>query len=508
MKRIPLFYRILLIVIGVLTIAICISLIYLWSWLKGYQQGLPVNAMDEIIKEVSLGDFKDFVSRYDFYITDFEDDEAVISYLENGFKDVDKITYKKVYSRFGEQYAVCADDEPVFTVNLRKGKKGYSVAYALLNTEIGIDIKIPKGFTLYLNDIEVTDKWVSEEVTEEDAGFELLFCMVDKEKVVEHYNVIGLLRESHVRVTDYNGEEVPLVLGDKLNVSYQVAKFLVPEKHTVYINGNKVGEEFITDTVESDIEGIVLKEYTVNGIVDDIDYCIKDDNGREMLVEDEDGTICLKEILYTIDAPNGYDVFVNGEKLDKKYIKETGVAIKDLSLIPDKYASKPTYDRYEVHVLGRVPDVEVKNKDGYVVKIIQENKKAIAGFQVPEDVAKEYYPLVEERAYMHSKYVTNDLSMYRFSMVLKEDTEVYQIYRELQPYFYTDHIGFEFKDVEIGNLQMYSDNIISCDISYDHIIYKTEKEVFTFPSSFTFYLVEYEGEWYIMDFVINSSEDA
>lgn len=96
MRKIPLFYRILLIVIGVLVFFICVSLIHLWDWLKDYQEGLPVGRMDELVKEIKAGDFNDFVSRYDFYITDFEDKENVINYLEENFKDVKKLTYKNV----------------------------------------------------------------------------------------------------------------------------------------------------------------------------------------------------------------------------------------------------------------------------------------------------------------------------------------------------------------------------------------------------------------------------
>lgn len=508
MRKIPLFYRILLIVIGILVFFICVSLIYLWDWLKDYQEGLPVGRMDELVKEIKAGDYNGFVNRYDFYITDFENEENVIKYLEDNFKDAKKIDYKKIYSRTGERFNIIVDDKPVLTVNLKKGKKGYSVSYVLLNTEIGISIKVPKGFKVYLNDMEVSSKWVENEITEEDAGFENLFCMQDKERVLEHYNIMGLLSESHVRVCDYDGNEVPLVLGNELRISYKKIRFVVPKEHTVYINDKKVDSSFVTDTMES--EGITLHEYTVDGLLNDFEYCVKDDKDRNMLLEEDENTISLKKIRYVVDAPQGYDVFLNGNKLDKKHIKETGVQVEELKYIPDKYVVKPVYDRYEVTVLGIGPEVEVKSKNGYTVVTRVGEEKAVAGFQVPEDVAKEYYPIVQERAFMHSKFVTNDLKMSQLSKVLKPDTQVYVVYKDLetQQWMYTNHIGYDFKNVEIGNLQMYNENLISCDISYDHIIIKTEKEVFTFPSSFTFYLAYMDNEWYIMDVVINSSASA
>ncbi len=510
MRKIPLFYRILLIVIGVLVFFICVSLIYLWDWLKDYQEGLPVGRMDELVKEIKAGDFNDFVSRYDFYITDFEDKENVINYLEENFKDVKKLTYKKMYSRTGERFSIYADEKAVLTVNLKKQKKGYTVSHLLLNTEIGIDIKVPKGFTVYLNDIEVSKKWVDHEIGEEDAGFENLFCMQDKDKVFEHYSILGLLRESHVRVCDYDGREVPLVLGDELRVSYKKVTFLVPEDNAVYINDKKVDSSFITDTVESDVEGVTLNKYAVDGILNDFEYCVRDEKDRDMLLEEENDTVCLKKIKYLIDAPQGFDVYVNGKKLDRKYLKETGVEVDELKYIPEKYVEKPTYDRYEVAVLGIVPEVVVKNNDGFEVTTKTDNEKAVAGFQVPENVAQEYYPIVEERAFMHAKFVANDLKMAQLSKVLKTDTQVYVVYKDLetQQWMYTDHIGYEFENVKMGNLQMYNENFISCDISFDHIIIKTEKEVFTFPSNFTFYLAYLDNEWYIMDVIINSSACA
>ena len=73
--------------------------------------------MDELVKEIKAGDFNDFVSRYDFYITDFEDKENVINYLEENLKKVKKLTYKKMYSRTGERFSIYAYKKAVLTVN-------------------------------------------------------------------------------------------------------------------------------------------------------------------------------------------------------------------------------------------------------------------------------------------------------------------------------------------------------------------------------------------------------
>lgn len=126
---------------------------------------------------------------------------------------------------------------------------------------------------------------------------------------------MGLLRESHVRVCDYDGREVPLVLGDELRVSYKKVTFLVPEDNAVYINDKKVDSSFITDTVESDVEGVTLNKYAVDGILNDFEYCVRDEKDRDMLLEEENDTVCLKKIKYLIDAPQGFDVYVNGKNL-------------------------------------------------------------------------------------------------------------------------------------------------------------------------------------------------
>lgn len=502
MKKISLFYKILITFLLVLIVGICVSLIYVWNWLKDYQAGLPIYMVDNIVTEIKSGDFEEIVDKYNFNITDFEEKDAVVSFLRNGFKDYEKITYKKMYSREGNLYAIYADDLYVFNVNLVRKDNRYEVSKSELNTKISVQIDLPKGFSLYINDVKVDSKWIEEAIDEDNSGFKLLYCM--KERVIESYRVTGLLKQAFVKVKDHEGNDVELDLDKKLKVSYRGITFRVPDTCNVYIDGDLLSEEFCTQTdIESDIIGVTLKEYEVNGIIGDFTYVIKDKTDREMLTVVNDGKVSLKKITYTIDSPKGYSVYVNGNKLSESNITARDVEVKALQYIPDKYVTKPTYDRYTVDVLGILPDVAVKNKDGFEVKIESKDEKSVAQFNIPEDDAKEYYPLVQERAFMYSKYVTEDLSWGNLEKVLKPDTEIYETYKTLQPYFYTDHIRYEFKNVEIGNLQMYADNCISCDISYDHYVYKTEKEIFTFPSDFTFYLVKDGGNWYIMDFVIN-----
>ena len=124
-----------------------------------------------------------------------------------------------------------------------------------------------------------------------------------------------------------------------------------------------------------------------DGILNDFEYCVRDEKDRDMLLEEENDTVCLKKIKYLIDAPQGFDVYVNGKKLDRKYLKETGVEVDELKYIPEKYVEKPTYDRYEVAVLI-VPEVVVKNNDGFEVTTKTDNEKQWRDSRCPRTLHK------------------------------------------------------------------------------------------------------------------------
>lgn len=507
MRKMPLFYKILLPILAAILLVFAILLIILWSSLAKYQAGLPIHKMDMIISEIKEGDLVDFYDKYDFYVADFEEKENIISYLKESFEGEKKLSYKKIYSRDDTRYAVLNGDKSVFTAVLVKEEGEYNVDHILLNTEISVQIDIPKGFSLYIDNKKAEEKWIVERHTEENIDFPFLFVMENKEKEIDTYLISGLLKEVEVSVKDYEEDDVPLVLNDKLEIDYMVYDISIPVGLKLLANGKEVDKKYIVKE-ETHPEFILLQisTYRLEGVLGNLSVKVyNNSNGEELEIEEEDNTISLKKIKYTIDLPSGSNLYIEGDKIDPSRIKEKDLLVDSLSQIPDKYVDKPTYDRYIFDFLGWVPEIRVESSTGLELKVDKGPSYARAEFNISEDEASPYLELIQERSFMYSKYVTNDLSLGNFMKVVRTDTPIYEVFRDLQPYFYTNHIGYEFKDVKVGNIQKYADNAISGDISYVQYIYKSEKEIFTFPSDFTFFLVEYQGEWYIMDFIVRET---
>ncbi len=503
MKKIPLFYKILLIFLGVLAAAICISLIYLWSFLSDYQAGLPIYAVEDIVEDVAMGQYDKILNENSFAVTDFEEKDTILKFMENGFKNK-SVSYKKMYSRKNSLYAIYANDSPILHITFIKNKGKYTVSNIEPVTEIGVEIDLPEGFNLYIGDKKADNKWIEKTITPEETGYDKLFCMTGKKQVINSYRILGLINKPEIRVTDYEGKDVNLTIGKKLTVKYDKVTFNVPVEYTPYINGKMIDSEYITRTnIDSGTAGITLNEYTVDGVLDLADYKVKDKSGKEMLLTLSEDVVSLKKMDFSINVPEGYGIYINGVKLGNEYIEKKNVEISLLQYVPDKYVDKPVYDGYKITVFGQLPDLKVKDLNGNDVKTIVNDQNAYAYFSAPSSIAESLGEIVKDRAMMYSKYVTADLTWYNLQKVLLPDTAIYSTLKDLQTYWYTRHIRYEFKDVKLENMQQYADNLISCDISYNHIIYKTEKEIFTYPSDFTFYLAKVNDIWYIMDFTVN-----
>ena len=210
-----------------------------------------------------------------------------------------------------------------------------------------------------------------------------------------------------------------------------------------------------------------------------------------------------------ITAPAEYSIYVNDKCVSDtdKYIVEKDIVPEELKNVPDGYLEKPTVTVYEVKDLYAVNSVTAKDKDGNDATVgnVKEDgseRKVIFGHT---SVPDEYKSVAMKLAKLYSQFVTGWVGQGTILANVLPDIPLRNDLAGIQTGFYTDHKRDYFTDEKFGNLQIYSGNCFSCDISYTQWIediktnHNFRKDL---PAAYTFTFVQLNGKWYIADFIL------
>lgn len=219
-KKMSLFFKIYLSVVAFFVLLLIAASIVLWTYLDAYETTRPKHVAKEVFetyfKNGEIGALIDKFPSEDMY---FESAESI----NNGVKeryDTQKFEYFPVSTDTdgSEKYAVASEGKRLayFTVSPTDKKASYGFKYYELSsaemffTSYGtVSVKVPKGFKLSINGIEVAEKFISEADIE---GVSCKYMPNDSVKGVMYdmYTVKGLVFEPTIKVTGPDSREAVL----------------------------------------------------------------------------------------------------------------------------------------------------------------------------------------------------------------------------------------------------------------------------------------------------------
>lgn len=206
---------------GILVACSACFLTYVWRSISLYERMQPKYILDEIIASLSAGESVDNISFPELETNEFSSvEELQDHYLESMQNAI--LTYKFLknnYETGNSEYAILKDDEMVAKVSLavehEENRLGIlkitMLDIASIEPVMNVftweyDIKAFSNQKVYINDIEVSDQYMTEQ-PKQKAEFAYLYEYVDMPKEVT-YHVKGIYNESEIKVIDQNGQEV------------------------------------------------------------------------------------------------------------------------------------------------------------------------------------------------------------------------------------------------------------------------------------------------------------
>lgn len=254
-------------------VVILIGLALFWQYMKSYELSRPENFMNEFVKTVDDNTIRTMMTENEkIEASEFEDintiyDQLFFSNLKN-----EEYKYRKmpgqytdtspVYIIYTDSADLCkvvltskGDNTAKFGFNLWQADT-FTVLDSVLNPEQKtLSITVPKLADVYVNDIEVSDSYVTDSSVAY-SGYDDVIQPFDERPTGKRYEIPGIYLEADILVKDHKGITLelnragneyvyPLVIEETL--SYNIT---APKEAKVYINGILLTEEYIENSEE------------------------------------------------------------------------------------------------------------------------------------------------------------------------------------------------------------------------------------------------------------------
>ena len=203
---------------------------------------------------------------------------------------------------------------------------------------------------------------------------------------------------------------------------------------------------------------------------------------------------------YTVEAPDGASVYVDGKKLSEDDIIRWNIVEFETVPLPEG-AGVPTRNIYEFYRYFGRSEVTVKDKYGRDCQVTESGSHYSAAFNYDDDrLAGELGDRVEEVVRRLTCYMSNDYALRNLKKDMIEGSNAEQYCEAFDLRWILDHRSYDFHNMRINNYISYGDNCFSCEARYDfEVIYKrSDPEIY--PTAYRLFFQKQGDTWKLFDY--------
>lgn len=201
----------------------------------------------------------------------------------------------------------------------------------------------------------------------------------------------------------------------------------------------------------------------------------------------------------TVTVPNTATVYANGLIVGSSYITGNTEPEKHLdyflSYISDE--DKPYFSTYTIDGFLLEPEISVKDADGNEIPVDENGEYSTGGTK--EDVVS---AIALDASITYSEFIFNDSDDQSVIDCLSNDSPMIEAIADYQQVYDTWHSDYDIENKNVSDTYFYGDDCAYVSVSYDYIIYADGEET-AYPTSNSVYLVKKDGEWQVLQIVMN-----
>jgi hypothetical protein len=275
---------------------------------------------------------------------------------------------------------------------------------------------------------------------------------------------------------------------------------VVPENSKVFINGVPVSGDYVTNyEIPSFFEGPHTRYNIANLLFEPkITAFLPDGTETELLYDGAENAYSQPPKVITADVLSDSVLYVNGEKAGNEYIINGNVgddAAARMKMRYVRYRFAGSFGRLTLLAESSLGRLFILSGSGGIYK--QE-------IRYDEELRERFADFAGEAAKTYAMYMTNDSSLTAVRKYFESGTETYEAIRTSEVYWYTNHIGFNFENIEASEFYRHDAETFSCRVTLDHYVVRTQTDTRYFPLDVTFFIKVSNGNAMIVEMISNA----
>lgn len=195
----------------------------------------------------------------------------------------------------------------------------------------------------------------------------------------------------------------------------------------------------------------------------------------------------------TVIAPSYATVSVNGKPATPSPDAEP---VADEDFLPLAYLI-PVPTKVTYHFDGYLfsPQVTAIAPDGTVcVSAQQEDGTVMFSVPLAEGQTEEIPALLSDFATTYAAWIAKDASFSRLQPMLDRSTTFYKDLLEFVNYWFTDHDGYEFRNIQVSDFSRPADGLMAGTVSFEHVVFYKGEEL-VYETSYRLSYRQVNGAW-------------
>ena len=281
--------------------------------------------------------------------------------------------------------------------------------------------------------------------------------------------------------------------------SIDTIKVVVPTGCDVYVNNKAAGSNYKTG---AGISGVMSGKYDIYTISELIAVPVIEarSNGRNLdLSFDSEVNEYSAIPVITADIFENYTLFVDDTQIDDSFLIRDGIKTEESDRL------KLYRKIYRIpYGLGGQPKVSIVNNTGKE-GIIKEtdNYRFIQEFAYDRDLEKQFRERAIAAAKTYSRFMTFNTTIKELQRYFESGTQIYQMIRTSEVYFYTPHKDNWFENEKASEFLATDSSSFSCRVTFDNFQRRNAGELFRFPLDVTLFFRRVGGQFMVHDLTIN-----
>jgi len=277
-------------------------------------------------------------------------------------------------------------------------------------------------------------------------------------------------------------------------------KIVVPSGYDVYVNNKSVGTNYKTGADLFSATAGNYNIYTIPGLIAEPVIEARS-NGRVVnLIFDSEVNEYSAIPVLTVDIIDSFSLFINDIQIDDSFLAKDDIKTEETNRL------RLHRKIYRIpYGLDGEPNVSIVSADGKA-SIIKEKEKLLFVQELisDSDLEKQFKERAIAAAKTYTRFMTFDTTIRELQRYFESGTQIYQMIRTSEVYFYTPHRDSWFEKENASEFFARENETFSCRVTFDNCIRRTANDLFRFPLDVTLFFRKIGSQYFVYDMQINS----